>query len=47
MGFGRPMDYEPWIGLPGATPARGAAIRLVADALGVELHEVREIFERR
>ena len=48
MGFGRPIEYEPMLGLPGAqTSAWGPPIRLVAAGLGVELDEIREIFERR
>ena len=48
MGFGRPLEYEPMLGLPGAqTSAWGPPIRLVAAGLGVELDEIREIFERR
>ena len=48
MGFGRPLDYEPMLGLPGAqSSAWGPPIRLVAAGLGVELDEIREIFERR
>jgi 2,4-diaminopentanoate dehydrogenase len=47
MGFGKPMDYEPMLGLPGAqTSAWGPPIRLVAAGLGVELDGIREEFDR-
>ena len=47
MGFGRPLDYEPWIGLPGAIAGEWQGqIRMVADALGVEVQEIRETFDR-
>jgi hypothetical protein len=48
MGFGRPMDYEPWIGIPGAVVGEWAGqIQLIAEALGVELQELRQSFDRR
>ena len=47
MGFGRPMDFEPFIALPGAVSAEFAGgIRLIADALGVDVQEIRESVER-
>lgn len=47
LGFGRPLDYAPWIGFPGAIAGEWQGqLRLVAEALGVELDEVRETFER-
>jgi hypothetical protein len=47
MGFGMPMDYEPFLAMPGAqTIAWGPSIRLIAHALGVELDDTREIYER-
>jgi hypothetical protein len=47
MGFGRPLDYQPWIGFPGAIAGEWQGqIRLIADALGVEVQEVRETFDR-
>src|SRR6201990_2012544 len=47
MGFGRPLDYEPWIGFPGAIAGEWQGrIRLIADALGVEIQEMRESFDR-
>ncbi|ORX02691.1 dihydrodipicolinate reductase [Mycobacterium szulgai] len=47
LGFGRPMEYQPWIGFPGAIAGEWQGqIRLIADALGVEVQEVRETFDR-
>jgi 2,4-diaminopentanoate dehydrogenase len=47
LGFGRPMEYEPWIGFPGAIAGEWQGqIRMVADALGVEIQEIRETFDR-
>jgi hypothetical protein len=47
MGFGRPMDFEPLVGLPGVvTHEWGGGIRLIADALGAELDEIRERVDR-
>ena len=47
LGFGRPMDYEPWIGFPGAISGEWQGqIRLVGEALGVEIDEMRETFDR-
>ena len=47
LGFGQPLDYEPWVGIPGAIAGEWQGqIRLVADALGVEVQEVRESFDR-
>ncbi len=47
MGFGRPLDYQPWIGFPGAIAGEWQGqIRMVADALGAEVQEVRETFDR-
>ena len=47
LGFGRPMDYQPWISYPGAIAGEWQGqIRLIADALGVEVQEVREYFDR-
>ena len=44
MGFGRPLDYQPWIGFPGAIAGEWQGqIRMIADALGVEVQEIREI----
>lgn len=47
MGFGRPLDYQPWISMPGAIAGEWQGqIRMVAEALGVEVAEVRETFDR-
>jgi 2,4-diaminopentanoate dehydrogenase len=47
LGFGRPLDYEPWIGFQGAIAGEWQGqIRLIGDALGVEVQEVREFFDR-
>jgi 2,4-diaminopentanoate dehydrogenase len=47
LGFGRPLDYKPWISFPGAIAGEWQGqIRLISDALGVEVQEVRETFER-
>jgi 2,4-diaminopentanoate dehydrogenase len=47
LGFGRPLDYQPWIGFPGAIAGEWQGqIRMVADALGVQVREVRETFDR-
>lgn len=47
LGFGRPLEYEPWISFPGAIAGEWQGqLRLVAEALGVEIEEVRETFDR-
>src|SRR6202048_3638103 len=47
LGFGRPLDYQPRISFPGAIAGEWQGqIRLIADALGVEVQEVRESFDR-
>jgi len=47
MGFGMPMDYEPLLATPGAqTGAWGPSVRLVAAGLGVEIDELREVYDR-
>jgi len=47
MGFGQPLDFEPWVSIPGAIAGEWQGqLRLVAEALGVELQEVRETFDR-
>ncbi|GAB3017771.1 NAD(P)H-dependent amine dehydrogenase family protein [Mycobacterium bourgelatii] len=47
LGFGRPLDYQPWIGFPGAiTGEWQGQIRLVAEALGIPVDEFRETFDR-
>jgi hypothetical protein len=48
MGFSLPLDAKPLFAIPGAqTDSWGPAIRLVAEGLGVELDEIREIYERK
>jgi len=47
LGFGRPLDFEPWIAMPGAIPMTWQGpIRLIAEGLGVELDEVQGRLER-
>jgi 2,4-diaminopentanoate dehydrogenase len=47
LGFGQPLDFQPWISFPGAIAGEWQGqIRLIADALGVEIQEVRENFDR-
>lgn len=47
MGFGQPLDFEPWVSIPGAIAGEWQGqIRLVANALGAEITEVRETFDR-
>ncbi len=47
LGFSRPLDYQPWISLPGAIAGEWQGqIRLIANALGGEVQEVRESFDR-
>jgi 2,4-diaminopentanoate dehydrogenase len=47
MGFGRPLDFPAVLAQPGALAATwGPSLRLVAHALGAELDEVRELFDR-
>lgn len=47
MGFGLPLDYEPLLALPGSqTIAWGPSLRLMADALGVEIESTKEKYER-
>src|ERR1700747_631994 len=47
LGFGRPLDYQPWIGFPGAIAGEWQGqIRLIADALGGEIQEGRGSFDR-
>jgi hypothetical protein len=47
MGFGLPMDYQPLLATPGAqTGAWGPSVQLVADALDVEIEEIREVYDR-
>lgn len=48
MGFARPLDFEPVLKTPGFIEmAWGASIHLMADALGVEVTEIRGSLDRR
>jgi hypothetical protein len=48
LGFGRDLDFEPLIGMPGViSVAFGALVQFVASHLGVEIDEVRQEFDRR
>jgi 2,4-diaminopentanoate dehydrogenase len=47
MGFGQPLEFEPWVSIPGAIAGEWQGqIRMVADALGLEVAEIREKFDR-
>jgi len=47
FGFGKPLDYTPLMSRNGAQQhAWGPPVRYVAHALGVELDEIRETYER-
>jgi 4-hydroxy-tetrahydrodipicolinate reductase len=47
MGFGQPLDRTPLLLLPGVLGfAWGGVIRMMAEAAGAELEEIREQFER-
>jgi hypothetical protein len=47
FGFGRPMDHQAIMALPGVQSGTwGPPIRMVASALGVELDEIRETYEK-
>jgi hypothetical protein len=48
MGFGTPLDQEPLLLTPGTLAfAWGGTVHLLAEGLGVELDEVRQVHERR
>ena len=48
LGFGQPLDYQPCVAIPGAIAGEWQGqIRMIGDALGVEVDEVRETFDRR
>jgi hypothetical protein len=48
LGFGQPLDFEPWIKIPGAIAGEfEGQIRYIADGLGVKVDEVRETYDRR
>lgn len=47
FGFGQPASYEAPLGVPGVlAQGWGVMVRMVADRLGVELDDIREVFER-
>jgi 2,4-diaminopentanoate dehydrogenase len=47
LGFARPLDFEPFISLPGVIPmVWQMPIALIASSLGVELEEIRGRLER-
>jgi 2,4-diaminopentanoate dehydrogenase len=47
MGFGRPMDYSPWISRPGMIEASWTGpIHLIAAGLGVEVEQVHGTLDR-
>jgi 4-hydroxy-tetrahydrodipicolinate reductase len=48
MGFGQPLDAQPLLLIPGVlSHAWSGAVRSIAEALGVELDELREVHERQ
>lgn len=48
MGFGKPLEHTSLLLAPGSISfAWGGTVRLLADALGVDLEEIRESHERR
>ncbi len=48
MGFGKPLDHTPLLLSPGALSfGWGGTLRLLAEGLGLELDEIRELHERR
>jgi len=47
FGFGKPMEHQPIMAMPGVQAGTWAApVRMIADALGVELDTIRETYER-
>ncbi|VBA40391.1 hypothetical protein LAUMK191_03466 [Mycobacterium attenuatum] len=47
LGFGQSLDYQRWVASAGAIAAEWQGqIRLIADALGIQLQEIRERFDR-
>jgi hypothetical protein len=47
FGFGQGPDAQPLMSLPGMLASGwGGMVKLIADALGVELDEIREVYER-
>ena len=48
MGFGKALDAKPLLLIPGVLSfAWGGVIKVLADGLGVEIEELREVHERR
>ncbi len=48
MGFGRPLDFEPWLSRPGVIAnSWRAPIHLMATALGVEVDDIRGTLDRK
>lgn len=48
MGFGKPLDHTPVLLAPGMLSfAWGGTLRLLAEGVGLELDEIREVHERR
>jgi hypothetical protein len=48
MGFGKELDAKPLLLIPGVlTFAWGGVIKVLAEGLGVEIDEIREVHERR
>ncbi|MFA9412193.1 MAG: hypothetical protein ACERK0_13075, partial [Deltaproteobacteria bacterium] len=48
MGFGKPLDHIPVLLMPGMLGfAWGGTLRLLAEGVGLELDEIREVHERR
>ena len=47
FGFGKPESFTPMVAMPGVlTGSWGGMVQLAAKALGVEIEETREVFER-
>ncbi|MEM8606761.1 MAG: dihydrodipicolinate reductase [Myxococcota bacterium] len=47
FGFGKPESFTPMIAMPGVlTGSWGGMVRLGAEMLGVEVEEIREVFDR-
>jgi len=47
FGFGQPPEAEPLMSLPGLlADGWGGMLKLVAEAIGVEIEEIREVYER-
>ncbi len=48
MGFGKPLDQTPILLMPGSLGfAWGGTVHLLAEGLGVEIDEIREVYEKR